>query len=63
VTRRSEAEARARYEGECQLLVMLVKAMAIRTAQFGPAKPTLERQVVAVIDRILDDISNDRKEG
>jgi AcrR family transcriptional regulator len=63
VTNRTEGEARQRYEGECQLLVMLVKAMAIRTAQSGPAKPSLEKQVVAVIDRILDDISNDRKEG
>jgi AcrR family transcriptional regulator len=63
VTGRSEAEARQRYEGQCQLLVMLVKAMAIRTAQCGPAMPSLERQVVAVIDRILDDISTDRKEG
>jgi AcrR family transcriptional regulator len=63
VTGRTEAEARQRYEGQCQLLVMLVKAMAIRTAQFGPAKPTMEKQVVAVIDRILTDISNDTAKG
>jgi len=31
VTRRSEAEARQRYEGQAQMLVMLVKAMAMRT--------------------------------
>jgi hypothetical protein len=37
--------------------------MAMRTAQFGPAKPTLERQVVAVVDRILTDISNDTAKG
>jgi AcrR family transcriptional regulator len=63
VTERTEAEARLRYDGQCQLLVMLVKAMAMRTAQFGPAKPTLERQVVAVVDRILTDISNDTAKG
>jgi AcrR family transcriptional regulator len=63
VTARSEAEARQRYDGQCQLLVMLVKAMAMRTAQFGPAKPALEAQVVAVIDRILNDISNDTAKG
>jgi AcrR family transcriptional regulator len=63
VTERPEAEARLRYEGQCQLLVMLVKAMAMRTAQLGPARPTLETQVVAVVDRILNDISNDRAKG
>jgi AcrR family transcriptional regulator len=63
VTHRTEAEARLRYEGQCQLLVMLVKAMAMRTAELGPAKPTLEAQVVAVVDRILNDISNDTAEG
>jgi AcrR family transcriptional regulator len=63
VTARSEAEARQRYDGQCQLLVMLVKAMAMRTAQVGPAKPALEAQVVAVIDRILNDISNDTAKG
>jgi AcrR family transcriptional regulator len=63
VTQRSEADARQRYEGQCQLLVMLVKAMAMRTAQLGPAKPSLEAQVVAVVDRILTDISNDTAKG
>jgi AcrR family transcriptional regulator len=63
VTRRSEAEARGRYEGQCQLLVMLVKAMAMRTALCGPATPALEAQVVSVIDRILNDISNDTAKG
>ena len=63
VTQRSEAEALQRYEGQCQLLVMLVKAMAMRTAQLGPAKPSLEAQVVAFVDRILNDISNDTAKG
>jgi AcrR family transcriptional regulator len=62
-TGRSPELARTRYEGQCQLLVMLVKAMATRTAQCGPASPALEAQVVAVIDRILTDIANDTAEG
>jgi AcrR family transcriptional regulator len=63
VSRRSREEAGQRYQGQCQLLVMLVKAMATRTAQCGPASPALAAQVVAVIDRILTDISNDIAEG
>jgi AcrR family transcriptional regulator len=63
VTRRPVAEARDRYEGQCQLLVMLVKSMAMRTALCGPATPALEAQIVAVIDRILNDISNDTAKG
>ena len=45
------------------MLVMLVKAMATRTAQCGPASPALAAQVVGVIDGILSDISNDKAEG
>lgn len=63
VTRRSVEEACDRYQGQCQLLVMLVKAMATRTAQCGPASPALAAQVVAVIDRILSEISADIAEG
>jgi AcrR family transcriptional regulator len=63
VTSRNINEARQRYEGQCQMLVMLVKAMATRTAQCGPASPELAAQVVAVIDRILSDVSNDKAEG
>lgn len=62
-TRRPIEDARIRYEGQCQMLVMLVKAMATRTAQCGPASPALAAQVVAVIDRILSDVSNDKAEG
>ncbi len=62
-TRRPIEEARIRYEGQCQMLVMLVKAMATRTAQCGPASPALAAQVVAVIDGILAHISNDKAEG
>jgi AcrR family transcriptional regulator len=63
VTHRNIEDARQRYIGQCQILVMLVKAMATRTAQCGPASPALAAQVVAVIDRILSDVSNDRAEG
>ena len=63
VTRRSADEARQRYAGQCQLLVMLVKAMAMRTSQCGPASPALHAEVVAVIDKILNDISNDMAQG
>ena len=62
-TRRPVEEACSRYEGQCQILVMLVKAMAIRTAQMGPASPALAEQVVAMIDGILSQISNDKAEG
>lgn len=63
VTGRDPEAARQRYEGQAQMLVMLVKAMAMRTAQFGPASPALERQVHAVIDGLLADISTDTAEG
>ena len=62
-TRRPIEDARHRYEGQCQMLVVLVKAMAIRTAQCGPAGPALAAQVVGVIDAILAEISNDKAEG
>ena len=63
VTQRSVDDARLRFAGQCQMLVMLVKAMATRTAQCGPASPALAAQVVSVIDRILLDVSSDRAEG
>ena len=62
-TRRPIEDARHRYEGQCQMLVVLVKAMAIRTAQCGPAGPALAAQVVGVIDAVLAEISNDKAEG
>lgn len=63
ITNRPEEEAQLRYQGQCQLIVMLVKAMAMRTALSGPANPALAAQVVDVIDRILNDISNDTAKG
>ncbi len=63
VTRRSLEDARSRYEGQCQLLIMLVKGVSTRTAQFGPASPALNAQVAGIVDRILTDVSNDIAEG
>lgn len=63
VTKRNITDARQRYEGQCQMLVMLVKAMAMRTSQCGPASPALAEQVVRVIDGLLSEISNDKAEG
>ena len=49
ITDRRGRRTRSRAtQGQCQLLVMLVKAMAMRTAQCGPASPALAAQVVAV---------------
>lgn len=62
-TGRSETEAEARYAGHCQMLVMLVKAVAMRGSQCGTASPALAAMVVRVIDGILTDISNDTAEG
>jgi AcrR family transcriptional regulator len=63
VTKRSYGDARARYEGQCQMLIMLVKGVSTRAAQFGPASPALTAQVEGVVDRILAEISNDVAEG
>ena len=63
VTGRTEAEAETRYAGHCQMLVMLVKAMAMRSSQCGPANPALAEIVVQTIDSILDGIANDILEG
>lgn len=63
VTKRNITDARQRYEGQCQMLVMLVKAMAMRTSQCGPASPALADQVVRIIDGILTEIANDKAEG
>ncbi|MBN8630612.1 MAG: TetR/AcrR family transcriptional regulator [Rhodobacterales bacterium] len=62
-TRRPVAEAPQRYEGQSRMLILLVKSMAIRTAQFGPASPALAAQVVGIIDGIIAEISNDTAEG
>lgn len=63
VTRRSLDDARSRYEGQCHLLIMLVKGVSTRTAQFGPASPALNAQVAGIVDRILTDVSNDIAKG
>lgn len=63
ITRRRVDEARARYEGECQMLILLVKGVATRAAQFGPASPALAAEVMRIVDDILTKISTDVSEG
>lgn len=62
-TRRNIDAARQRYEGQCQMLILLVKGVATRTAQFGPANPALTNQVMRIVDMILNEIANDVAEG
>ena len=62
-TGRPLAEASDRYQGHCQLVVMLVKATAIRASQSGPASADLARLVLRMIDQTLNDVSNDTAKG
>ncbi|AZL61294.1 TetR/AcrR family transcriptional regulator [Tabrizicola piscis] len=63
VTGRSMDDVQQRYAGHSQMLVMLVKAVAMRTSQCGPASPALAAMVVRTIDLIMKDISNDIPKG
>jgi hypothetical protein len=45
------------------MLVLLVKAVAMRSSQCGPASPALAEIVVQTIDSILNGIANDTLEG
>lgn len=63
VTGLAVADARERYAGHAQMLVMLVKAVAMRGSQCGPASPALAAMVVQSIDMILNDISKDTPEA
>lgn len=63
ITRRSLEEARTRYQGECQILILLVKGVATRSAQFGPPGPALTAEVTRIVDGLLSRISTDVKEG
>ncbi len=63
VTGREVGEAVQRYHGQCELLVMLVKAATIRAGQRGPADANLARLIVQVIDQTLNEIYNDRSKG
>jgi AcrR family transcriptional regulator len=63
VTNRTLDEALARYQGHCELLVLLVKATAMRASQCGPAGNDLARLVLRMIDQTLTDISNDSAKG
>ncbi len=63
VTGRGMDDVQQRYAGHSQMLVMLVKAVAMRTSQCGPASPALAAMVVRTIDLIMKDISNDIPKG
>ena len=64
VTGRGIDDARQRYAGPSQMLVMLVKAVAMRTSQCGPASPALAPRSCGVIDRHPDrHFANDNAEG
>jgi AcrR family transcriptional regulator len=63
VTGRAMDDVQQRYAGHSQMLVMLVKAVAMRTSQCGPASPALAAMVVRTIDLIMKDISNDIPKG
>lgn len=63
VTGRSLTEAEARHTGQAQMLVLLVKAVAMRSTQCDLAGPALHETVVRVIDQLLNDVSIDRKES
>jgi len=62
-TGRTLAEAEMRYVGHCQMLVLLVKAVAMRSTQCGAASDALAAMVVRVIDHILTDISDASAKG
>lgn len=63
VTGRTAEDAAQRYRAQGQLLVMLVKAAAIRSSQYGQPDPDLTRLVGRIIDQVLAEISNDKQEG
>jgi hypothetical protein len=52
-----------RYEGQCQMLVMLVKAHGHAHRQCGPASPALAAQVVAGVDRILSEFPTTKQKA
>ena len=63
VTGRTHDGAVLRYKGHCQLVIMLVKSSAMRSSQCGPASADLLRLIMATIDQILTEISNDMAKG
>lgn len=62
-TGRPVVDAMARYAGHCELLMLLIKATAMRACQFGPASADLARLVVRMIDQTLTEISKDKAKG
>ncbi len=63
VTGRTVEDAAKRSRALGHLLVMLVKAAAIRSSQYGRADADLTRLVGRMIDQVLAEISNDKQEG
>jgi len=63
VTGRTPEAASERYAGHSEMLVMLVKAVVMRTSQRGPASPALAGVLLRSIDLILNDISDDIAKG
>jgi len=63
MTGRTVEDAALRYRAQGQLLVMLVKAAAIRSSQYGGAEADLTALVGRIIDHVLGEISNDKQEG
>lgn len=63
VTGRSLDEARSLYRAQSELLVMLVKAVSMRSSQCGPAGADLTRLVLRIIDQTLSEISSDTSKG
>jgi AcrR family transcriptional regulator len=63
VTGRPLSEAEQRYDGHSQLLVMLVKAVAVRSSEFGAANAALAGKIVQIIDQVLTEVSSDTAKG
>ncbi len=62
-TGRQLGDVQVRYAGHAEMLVMLIKAVAMRASQCGPANPAMVAMVVRSIDMILTDVSNDIAKG
>jgi AcrR family transcriptional regulator len=63
VTGRTLDDARRRYTGHSQLLILLVKASAMRSSEMGPAGPDLAALILKTIDQTLTDVSIDISKG
>lgn len=63
IAARPVAEAAVRYGAHCRLLMMLVKASAMRLPQADDAAGDLNDLLMRMIDRILDEIAQDAAKG